>query len=65
MRKRMFRQGKPIESINELLECLDDTGYVFQFGRPKHRGWIESYRFRYLMCLIRGKTLHKAELNDD
>ncbi len=61
--KRMFREGRPIRSMNELVKLTDAGEWVMLLGKPKHHGWIISMTFRTLRYFLARKTLRLAVRN--
>lgn len=57
MSKRKYKRGKPIGSIDELLEC----DYVYIFGdRPKHISFVLSLQLRVVDQSIKRNGVYKA-----
>lgn len=61
MKKRKFRKGKPIRSLDE----LSMQQWVFLHDRPKHAGFIQSMQFRTVRMLMEMGRICRAENNDD
>ena len=63
---KMFRKGKLIDSVEELLECRKEgTFYVFWGDKPMHYSFLASMPFRIVLrAILRGK-LSKAIRNND
>lgn len=55
-KRRKYKQGDAITSIDELLQ----QEWVFVFGKPRHIEFVKSLQFRNILDLIERKNIWKA-----
>lgn len=58
---KMFRKGKIIDTIDELLECrTDGTPYVYWHDKLMHYSFLSSMPFRVVVSAIGIRVVRKA-----
>lgn len=60
-RKRKFKQGKTIQSMDELLK----QDFVMWYGKTKHISVIFNWQTKFVLDLINSGNLHYAIRKED
>lgn len=61
MSKRMYKQGKRVNFINEVETAR--SGFIWR-NKWYASGWVRSWQYHFLMSQILNGTLYLAELTD-
>lgn len=59
-RKRMFRKGRKLHSMEQVARAVEGNLYIFMFDRPQHPGWVRSMRLGTVLAFLRRGYLREA-----
>lgn len=59
-KKRKYKRGEPIKTLEEMLNVLEKDHFVWMFGRPKTAGFVYSQQFATLVYQLAGGQICRA-----
>jgi len=63
-RKRMYRPGEIITSVDSLIQEIHAGRYIYIRGKVQHPGWVSSMQFRTVFLYVRGGSVRFALKNE-
>lgn len=59
-RARVFRPGRPIEGLMDLVQCIEDGCWIYWQGRPKHPAVMAALQLSTLRLIGKGGRVFVA-----
>ncbi len=60
MRRNKFYPGDPFTTVSEVVEWLNDDGWIYWHGRPKHPKFMVHLSIAMLRQLVKYRTIARA-----
>lgn len=64
MKRRMFRKGRKLRSMEQVARAVEGNIYIFMHNKPQHPGWVGSMQYRTVLGLLRRGYLREALRNE-